>query len=118
MKKSCSDNRRSSAECLAIGFSLYTAITFQNNLTEAKTCERINNVSSVTQYATNSCLISWPARLANKILGATDFSCAVSGFGSSREVKYFCHRCSPKLVAKNSNAASHMNTSKFLRTKE
>ena len=30
----------------------------------SKICERINYVSSVTQNATNSCLISWPARLA------------------------------------------------------
>ena len=32
----------------------------------SKTCDRINSVSSVTQLvtSTNSCLISWPARLA------------------------------------------------------
>ena len=37
MIKSSLDNyRKSSAECLAIGFCLYLAITFHNNSTEAK----------------------------------------------------------------------------------
>ena len=47
MIKSSSDNyRKSSTECLAIGFCLYTAITFNRR----ENCEQINNVSSVTQY--------------------------------------------------------------------
>ena len=66
MIKSSSDNyRKSSAECLAIGFCLYTAITFQNNLTEAKLAnELITSVQSLKMQLIQSCLISWPARLA------------------------------------------------------
>ena len=53
MIKSSSGNfRKSSTECLVIGFCLYIAITFHNkyNLTEAKLANGLNNVSSVTQY--------------------------------------------------------------------
>ena len=42
MIKSSSDNyRKSSAECLAIGFHLHIAITFHNNLTDAKISNEI-----------------------------------------------------------------------------
>ena len=51
MIKCSSDNySKSSAECLVICICLYIAIKFHNNLTEAKNCERIRNVSSFTQY--------------------------------------------------------------------
>ena len=40
--------RKSSAECLAIGFCLYIATTFHNNLTEAKSAnELITSVQSL-----------------------------------------------------------------------
>ena len=75
------------------GFCLYIAIKFHNNLTKAKIAnELIISVQSLNilhlNYLTKSCLISWPATL-----DATDFSFAVSGFGQSPEMKYFCHRC-------------------------
>ena len=98
MIKSSTDNyRKSSMECLVIGVCLYIAITFHNKLTEAKIAnELIMSVQSLNilrlNYSTKSCLISWPARLV-KALDATDFSCAVSGFGQSPEMKYFCHQC-------------------------
>ena len=48
---SSSDNyRKSSEESLGIGFCPYIAITFHNNLTRSENYERINNLSSVTQY--------------------------------------------------------------------
>ena len=56
-------------------------ITFHNNLTKAK----IAKVSSVTQYPAS--------QLLNLVVSFRDFSCAVSGFGQSPEMKYFCHRC-------------------------
>ena len=67
---------------------LYIPITFHNNLTEAKIANEL--IISVLQslnhqnYPTKSCLIF------GQTLDATDFSCAVSGFGQSREVKYYC----------------------------
>ena len=49
MIKSSSDSyRKSSPECLAIGFCLYIAITFHNNLIEAETAnELITSVQSL-----------------------------------------------------------------------
>ena len=49
MIKSSSDSYcKSSPECLAIGFCLYIAITFHNNLTEAKIAnELITSVQSL-----------------------------------------------------------------------
>ena len=73
MIKSCSDNySKSSVDCLVIGFCLYIAITFHNNLTEAKIVnELIKSVQSLNilhlSYSTKLCLIqliSWPAHLA------------------------------------------------------
>ena len=66
MIKSSSDNcSKRSAECLVIGLCLYIAITFHNNLTEAKIAsELITSVQSLNIYSTTLCLISWPARLA------------------------------------------------------
>ena len=69
MIKSSSDNYgKSSTEFLVIGFSLYIAITFHNNLTEAKMPnELMMSVQSLNilhlSYTTKSCLISWPVRL-------------------------------------------------------
>ena len=79
----CSSNnyRKISTDCLVIDFCLYIAITFHNNFTEAKIVnELIMSVQSNLAYT------------FGQTLDATDFSCAVSGFGQSREVKYFCHR--------------------------
>ena len=69
MIKSSSDNyRKSSRECLVIGSCLYMAVTFHNNLTEAKIANKlIMSVQSLNilhlNYSTKSFLISWPARL-------------------------------------------------------
>ena len=106
MIKSSTDNyHKSSVECLVIGFCLYIAMTFHNKLTKAKIANKLMSVQSrnilCLNFSTKSCLISWPACLV-KALDATDFSCAVSGFGQSLEMKYFGHRCR-KLAARNSN---------------
>ena len=73
-------------------------ITFHNNLTEAKIAnEFIMSVQSLNilhlSYSTKSCLISSVDCKFGQTLDATDFSCAVSGFGQLPEMKYFCHRC-------------------------
>ena len=56
-------------------------------------CERINNVESLNilhlNYSTKPFLILWPAPAFGQTLGASDFSCAVSGFGQSREMNTF-----------------------------
>lgn len=47
IKSSTDNNRKSSAECRPIDFCLYIAITFYNNLTEAKIVnELITSVQS------------------------------------------------------------------------
>ena len=121
--------RKCSAECLVIGFCLYIAITFHNNWTKAKIANELLRqfsqsisyfASQFTQLANEllrqfSQSISYRASQFTQLscvlilgwtfgqtFGDTDFSCAVSGFSQSREVKYFCHRCS-KSVARNSN---------------
>ena len=38
-------------------------------------------------------MITFHNNLTNQTLDATDFLWAVSGFGQSPEIKYFCHRC-------------------------
>ena len=64
-----SDNyRESSTECFVICFCLYIAITFHNNLTDAKIANELTmSIQSLNilhlNYSTKSCLISWPARL-------------------------------------------------------
>ena len=67
------------------------------SIAEAKIAnELIMSVQSLNtlhlNYSTKLCLLSWLALLV-KALDATDFSCAVSGFGQSSEIKYFSHRC-------------------------
>ena len=72
IKSSLDSYRKSCAECLVIGLCLYIAITFHNNLTEAKIVnELIKSVQSLNilhlSYSTKLCLIqliSWPAHLA------------------------------------------------------
>ena len=44
--------------------AIYSHNVSDKNFTEAKIANQLNNVSSVTQYPIQSCLISWPARLA------------------------------------------------------
>ena len=66
MIKSSSDNcSKRSPEFLVIGLCLYIAITFHNNLNEAKIAsELITSDQSLNIYSTTLCLISLPARLA------------------------------------------------------
>ena len=72
IKSSSNNNSKSSV----IGFCQYIATTFHNNLTEAKIAnELIKSVQSLNILHLTAC--------------ATDFSCAVSGFGQSREVNIF-----------------------------
>ena len=64
-----------------------------------KIANEINKVSSVAQYTESQfiqlrCVLSpglhfWSNPNYGQTLGATDFSCAVSGFGQSREVKHY-----------------------------
>ena len=98
MIKSSSDNySKSSAECLVIGLCLYVAITFHNNLIEAKIANKlITSVQSLnTLYLSLLKLVVsyFLACTFSQTLGATDFTYEVSSFGQSQEVKYFCHRC-------------------------
>ena len=118
-----SSYRKSSAECLVLGFRLYS-----HNIN----CERINNASSVPQYpasqftqpsrvfglhrllphsATQSRLLLHTANASDpqrknrlpadywSYLGCYGL---FSGFGQSHEMKYFFNRCW-KSVARNSN---------------
>ena len=59
--------------------------------------ERIINVSSVTQYPASQLLnyvVSYfLACTFGQTLDATEISGAVSGFGQSPEMRYYCHRC-------------------------
>ena len=45
-----------------------------------------------SQFTQLSCVLTLACAFG-QTFGATDFSCAVSGFSQSREVKYFYHRC-------------------------
>ena len=88
MVKSSSDNyRESSAKCLVIGFCLYIDITFHNNLTEAKIANELATSVQLINVKLSRVL------LPGLILQGCYKSCATSGFGQSREMKYFCHRC-------------------------
>ena len=60
--------------------TLYVVITFHINLTEAKIATSAQSLSIQVVPYFLACTFS-------QILGATDFSCAVSGFGQSREMK-------------------------------
>ena len=68
MIKSSSDNySKSFAECLVIILCLYIAITFHNNLTEAKIANELITLGQALDIVylnlLNCCLISWPTRL-------------------------------------------------------
>ena len=62
-----------------------------------KIANEINKVSLVAQYTESQFIqlvVSYfLAYSVGQTLGATDFLCAVSVFGQSREVKHFRHRC-------------------------
>ena len=74
-----------------IDFCLYIAIKFHTQFNRSEKWGRITHpASQSTQLLKLSYFV---ACTFGQTLGATDFSCAVSGFGQSREVKYFCHRC-------------------------
>ena len=88
IKRSSDNYSKSSPEGLAIGFCRYIPITFHNNLTKAKIVNEL-----IRQFCH---LISYPASQFTQLspvsilvcvfghtLGATDFSCAVSGFSQS-----------------------------------
>ena len=98
MKKSSSDTcnySKSSAERLVIGLCLYVAITFHNNLIEAKIAnELIMSVQSlnILHLSLLKLVVSYLlASLLAKSWVLQTLS-AVSSFGQSQEVKYFCHR--------------------------
>ena len=86
MIKSFSDNfSENSVECLVIGLCLYIAITFPNNLTEAKFATKlITSVQSLNILhlnLLNLVVCYFLACTFGQTSSATDFSCAVSGFG-------------------------------------
>ena len=107
--------RKSSTECLVIGFCLYTAVTFHNNLTEAKIAnELITSAQSLNilhvNHSTKSYLISWPAvwsnlrcyRLfmsgfrfwsitQNKILFSPMLKVSTMNYNGYRSWFYWCH---------------------------
>ena len=69
------------------------------------TYHNIPLLSSSTQYPASQftqLLSYFLACTIGHTLVATDFSCAVSSFGQSHQMKYFCHQCW-KSVARNSN---------------
>ena len=107
--------RKSSTECLVIGFCLYMAVTFHNNLTEAKIAnELITSVQSLNilhlSYSSKSYLISWPVvwsslgcyRLfmsgfrfwsitRNKILLSPMLKVSTRNYNRYRSWFYWCH---------------------------
>ena len=89
---SSDNNRESSTECFVICFCLYIAITFHDNLTEAKTAnELITSVQPLNILSQR--LVLFPGLHVWSNFGCFRLSCAVFGFGQSRELKLFCHRC-------------------------